>query len=184
MLRAACIILSIAISSSAQSQTSDFIVLRKNGKIVTTYMTGKKISLITYSGVTGGTIDRIANDSIYLNQYDIRFVPGYGNVSKLDTVATYHTQVALRDVTGLTNSPDKKFNWSGSGGALLGGGTLITLFGLGTWVFSRPNSEYYASPYLVGSAAVLAAAGYLMIRAGAKGILLGKKFTLEYVKVK
>lgn len=77
-----------------------------------------------------------------------------------------------------------KFNWVGSGGALLGGGILLTTVGLGTWLFTKPNSRYYASPYLVGGAAVLGGIGYLLIKSGNKEMKLGKKYSLEYIRVK
>ena len=41
----------------------------------------------------------------------------------------------------------------------MGGGSSITTVGLGTWLFSKPNTRYYASPYLVGGAALLAGSG-------------------------
>lgn len=77
-----------------------------------------------------------------------------------------------------------KFDWSASGGVLLGGGVLLTTVGLGTWIFTKPNTRYYASPYLVGGAALLGGIGYLLIKSGNKGMPLGKKYSLEYIKVK
>jgi len=66
----------------------------------------------------------------------------------------------------------------------LGGGVLLTTVGLGTWLFSKPNTRYYASPYLVGGAALLAGIGYLLVKSGNKAMMLGKKYSLEYIKVK
>ncbi|MEO5501544.1 MAG: hypothetical protein ABIR31_08890, partial [Ginsengibacter sp.] len=75
------------------------------------------------------------------------------------------------------------FDWSASGGALFGGGLLITTVGLGTWLFTKPDTRYYASPYLVGGAAVLAGIGYLLARKGATGIVIGRKYRLEYISL-
>ena len=79
---------------------------------------------------------------------------------------------------------NKKFNWSGSGGALFGGGILLTTVGLGTWIFTKPNTRYYASPYLVGGAAILAGIGYLLLKSGIKELYLVKNIHLNYMNVK
>ena len=102
----------------------------------------------------------------------------------LDTVATYPFAVNYKQIIGFGKMRKNKFDWSGSGGALLGGGILLTTVGLGTWIFTKPNTRYYASPYLVGGAALLAGIGYLLVKSGNKGMMLGKKYSLEYIKVK
>ncbi|MEO5501639.1 MAG: hypothetical protein ABIR31_09370 [Ginsengibacter sp.] len=60
---------------------------------------------------------------------------------------------------------------------------LITTVGLGTWLFTKPDTRYYASPYLVGSAAVLAGIGYLLARKGATGLVIGRKYRLEHISL-
>jgi len=102
----------------------------------------------------------------------------------LDTVATYPFAVNYKEIIGFGKAKKDRFDWSGSGGALLGGGVLLTTVGLGTWLFTKPNTRYYASPYLVGGAAFLAGVGYLLAKSGSKGMMLGKKYSLEYISVK
>ncbi|MEO6187931.1 MAG: hypothetical protein ABIO82_03180 [Ginsengibacter sp.] len=160
------------------------LVLKKKGRTVDRFFPGNQLSFSTGTAYYDGVISTIARDTIFLIRYDIRQMPTTLGVYYIDTVATYHNAIYYKDILALNKSQDKNFNWSGSGGALLGGGTLLTAFGLGTWLFAKPNTRYYASPYLVGGAAVLGATGYFLMRAGAGGIVIGKKYSLEYIDVK
>jgi hypothetical protein len=166
------------------AQPSDLLILKKNDRTLQTFFPGNEISFNTTSGYYGGVIRYINHDSLFLVYYDIRQIPTNLGVYVLDTVATYPFAVNYHQITGFGKMKKNKFDWSGSGAALFGGGVLLTTVGLGTWLFTKPKTRYYASPYLVGSAAVLGGIGYLLIKTGNKGMMLGKKYTLEYVKVK
>ena len=128
-------------------------------------------------------ITSIANDSIYLVQYDIRRTPTMAGSVVIDTVAAYHYGVNYKDIRSFSQSR-KGFDWSGSGAALFGGGIIITAVGLGTWIFSEPNTRYYTRPEVVIAAAALAGVGYLLMRIGNKETVLGRKYTLHYIKTK
>ncbi len=167
------------------SQPSDLLVLKKNNRTVQSFFPGNEISFSTSSKYYYDCfIKNINHDSLFLIQYDIRQMPTTLGVYVLDTVATYPFAINYKEITGFGKDRNKNFNWSGSGGVLLGGGTLLTLVGLGTWVFSKPNTQYYASPYLVGGSALLAGVGYLLAKSGNKQMILGKKYSLEYIAVK
>ena len=107
-----------------------------------------------------------------------------GAVILLAMSGKYPFAVNYKEIKDFGKNRNNKFNWSGSGAALLGGGLLITTVSLGTWLFTKPNSRYYASPYLVGGAALLGGIGYVLLKSNGKGIILGKKYSLEYIKVK
>jgi hypothetical protein len=166
------------------AQPSDLLILKKNNRTLQTFFPGNEITFNTPSGYYSGIIKSINHDSLFLVYYDIRQIPTNLGVYVLDTVATYPFAVNYKQIIGLGKMKKNKFDWSGSGSALLGGGLLLTTVGLGTWLFTKPNSRYYASPYLVGSAAILGAIGYLLIKSGNKGMILDKKYSLEYIKVK
>jgi len=170
--------------SCCNGQPSDILILKKNKRTLQTFFPGNEISFNTSSGYYSGIIKSINRDSLFLIYYDIKQMPTNLGVYILDTIATYPFAVNYKEITGFGKNRNNKFNWSGSGGALLGGGLLITTVGLGTWIFTKPNSRYYASPYLVGGAALLAGIGYLLLKSNGKGIVLGKKYSLEYIKVK
>jgi hypothetical protein len=166
------------------AQPSDILILKKNNRTLQTFFPGNEMAFKTSARYYDGFIRYINHDSLFLIQYDIRQIPTNLGVYMLDTVATYPFAVNYKEITGFGEMRKNKFDWSGSGGALLGGGVLLTTVGLGTWLFTKPNTRYYASPYLVGGAAILAGIGYLLIKSGNKGMRLGKKYSLEYITVK
>ena len=169
---------------SGRAQPSDILILKKNNRTLQTFFPGNEISFNTASDYYNGVIQSINHDSLFLIQYDVRQVPTNLGVYMLDTVAAYHFAINYKLITGFGKNRNKKFDWSASGGALLGGGILLTTVGLGTWLFTKPNTRYYASPYLVGGAALLGGIGYLLVKSNSKGLVLGKKYFLKYIQVK
>ena len=166
------------------SQPSDFVVLKKDGRTIKSFFAGSNIGFETEQGYYLGQVKSISKDSLFINQYDIRQVPTTLGVYVIDTVATYRLGFNYKDIIRVQNQKRKGFNWEASGGSLLGGGILITGFGLGTWLFTKPGTQYHASPALVISGAALAGIGYLLVRSNNSKYNIGKKYQLEYVTVK
>ncbi len=162
---------------------SDLLILKKNNRTEETFFPGNQMIFSTASGFYNAYVTSIERDSVFLIQYDIRQVPSNLGVYVLDTVARYRFGVNYHDITGFGKT-NNKFDWSASGGALFGGGVLITTVGLGTWIFTKPQTRYHASPTLVIGAAALAAVGYLLLKSHNQEKRLGKKYTLNYIKVK
>lgn len=179
-------VLVIGISSffSTVAQTSDLLILKKNNRTLQTFFPGNEIIFNTSTRYYDAYIQSINHDSLFLIQYDVKQVPTSLGIYMLDTLGTYPFAVNYKEIAGFGKYGNKKFDWSGSGGALLGGGTLLTTVGLGTWLFTKPNTRYYASPYLVGGAALLAGIGYLLAKSNGRKMALGKKYSLEYIPVK
>ena len=178
------LVLGLTLFSCVNAQYSDILILKKHNRTVRTFFPGDEIMFNTPVHYFDAYITSVNNDSLFLIQYDIRQIPTSLGVVVADTVATYRFGVNYKDIIRLGRDRNRNFDWSGSGAVLLGGGTLLALVGLGTWVFTKPNTQYYASPYLVGSAALLAGIGYLLSKSGDKQIVLGKKYLLEYIHVK
>jgi hypothetical protein len=162
---------------------SDLLILKKNQRTHKTFFPGSEMVFSTAMGSFDAFVTSIQRDSIFLIQYDIRQVPTNLGVYVLDTVARYRFGINYHDITGF-GKEHKNFDWHASGAALFGGGVLLTTVGLGTWIFSKPNTRYYARPSLVIGSAALAGVGYLLLRSNSKGIKLGKKYSLTYIKVK
>ncbi len=162
---------------------SDLLILKKNNHNEKTFFPGSEMIFSTASRFYQAYVTSIERDTVFLIQYDVRQVPSNLGVYILDTVARYRFGVNYRDITGFGKN-NNKFDCSASGGALFGGGVLLTTVGLGTWVFSKPNTRYYASPAIVIGAAALAGVGYLLLKSNNKGTKLSKKYTLNYIKVK
>ncbi len=166
------------------AQPSDIMILKKHSRTLQTFFPGSAITFYTASSYYDGYVTSINNDSVFLIQYAIKQMPTTLGVYILDTLASYRSGINYKEIIGFGKNRSKGFDWSGSGGVLLGGGTLLAIVGLGTWIFTKPNTQYYASPYLVGGAALLAVIGYLLAKSGSKGMELGKKYSLNYIPVK
>ena len=141
------------------AQPSDFIVLKKNHRTVKSFFAGSRYRFKTVNGYYAGQITSINNDSLFINQYDIRQMPTNLGVYILDTVLLTRLVFNYKDIIKIENLK-KGFNWAASGGSLFGGGILLTTVGLGTWIFTKPGTRYHASPTLVAGSAVLAGVGY------------------------
>ncbi len=178
-------ILSVAfLYASTCVAQNDLLILKKNNRTIQSFFPGNEIDFSTDVRYYEGQITDIKRDSLFLVQYDIRHVysPNLG-VFLLDTISAYHFAVNYKDIISLGKSRNN-FNWSASGGALFGGGVLLTTAGLITWIFAKPNTRYYARPALVIGAAALAAIGYVLSKTGNKTMKLGKKYTLHYINLK
>lgn len=173
-------VFSFALQCNAQS---DFLILKKNGKTLKSFYPGTEMNFYTGNHYHVGSVESIQRDSIFLIYYDVKTVMTTLGVYMLDTVATYPFSVAYRDITSFQKER-KNFDWSSSGAALLGGGALLSAAGLISWIITKPNTEYHASPQLVIGAAAIAVAGYFLMKTGNKNMKLGKKYTLLYIAIK
>ena len=169
---------------SCLSQPSDFIILKKDNRTIKSFFAGSMIGLQTTNGFYSGIITAVKKDSLFINQYDVRQVPTNLGVYVLDTMATYRLKFNYKEIIKIENQKRKGFNWAASGGSLLGGGILITAVGLGTWAFTKPGTQYHASLALVIGGAALAGIGYLLLKSNGYYYAIGKKYRLEYIKVK
>lgn len=175
--------LMILFVSSYASAQPDLLLLRKHDKTVRHISEGAEIAFATATRYFDAIVEGVANDSLYLLQYDIRKVPTTLGFFMFDTVATYHFGVPYRDIISIQK--DKaNFDWKASGAALFGGGTILTTAGLLSWVLAKPNTRYYARPSLVIAGAAAAGIGYLLMHSGNRTIKLGKKYSLKYVNLK
>jgi hypothetical protein len=172
-----CILFFIVEGSSAQS--ADFLLFKKKGKTIARYFIG---SDITFTATSGAYIDAkiiaIKNDSVFLRQYIVQQVPTQLGVYILDTTTSYLYQYNYKDIKSI-GKERKGLNWAGSGGALLGGGMVLTL--ASGIVYLVDKNKF--SPQLLIASVALGGIGYLLTKVGMKGMEIGKKYTLEYVPV-
>ena len=173
----------LILSCSVCFAQTDFIVLRKNDHTIKSLYAGSQVSFSTSLRNYSGRIDAVEKDSIYLLEYDVRQIPTNLGVYILDTVATYHSGIYYKDILKIRNER-KGFNFTSSGASLLGGGILLTTIGLGTWIFTKEGDQYHASPKLVIGSAVLAAAGYTLLKMNGNNYSIGKKYQLQYIRTK
>lgn len=173
-------LLIISIIPSVLFAQSDMLMLKKNNKVIQTFFPNSDIMFSTESGYREAHILDIKRDSLFLVQYDVRTVMTNLGVYMLDTVAAYRSAIRYNEITGI-GKKSSGFSWRGSGAALFGGGTVLTVAGLVTWILAKPNTRYYARPELVIGAAILAGVGYLMMKSSGRQMKIGKKYSLQYI---
>ncbi len=171
---------SFAITCSAQS---DLLILKKHNRTYETFFPGSNMIFSTSNQFYDAYVTSIKNDTVFLVQYDVRQVFTRLGVYMLDTVAQYHLAINYHNIRSFGKSR-KNFDWNSSGVALFGTGVLLATAGLVTWIVTKPNTEYYASPQLVIGAAAIAAIGYVLMKSGNKNMKLGGKYALHYIKMK
>ena len=180
MLRAFFLILFFA-SSAASAQPSDFIILKKKNKTIHSYYAGTQIEFVTTNGVyKDAVITKISNDTIYLQEFLIQRAVTSLGFYVIDTVGSYRYAYDYHQIGSIGKQANKGFNVQGSGAALFGGGIVLTL---GSGIVYLADRKKFSPALLIGSAA-LAGMGYLLMKSGHKGIVIGKKnYRLEYMRL-
>jgi len=172
------LLLLIFLSSTSFAQQADFLILKKKNKKIDTYFAGENIEFTAASGThIDAFINAIKNDTLYLQEFVVgRLLTTYGAYI-LDTVGSYHYKYHYNQIKAIGKQERKNFNLSGSGAALLGGGTVLTLASGVVYLVDR---EKFSAPLLIASAG-LGIAGYFMCKDRSHGMTIGKKYKLEYM---
>ncbi len=164
--------------SNAYAQGSDFILLKKKNKAVKIFYKSDNIEFVTTNGAyRNALITDIKNDSIYLQEFLISRVLTTIGTFIIDTVGSFRYKYYYKEIYHFDRE-NKKFNVAGSGGTLLGGGSLLTIASGVVYLIDKKDF----SPTLLATGAGLAAVGYLMSKGSNKGITIGKKnYHLQYI---
>lgn len=164
-------------TAASFGQASDFILFKKKDRTLKTYFAGGQISFTAVSGAyIEANITAIKNDTLFLKQYIVRQVPTQLGVYVLDT-SFYYAQYHYNQILSIGKT-GRHFDWGGSGAALMGGGLLLTV--ASGVVYLADNKKF--SPELLGASVGLFGVGYLLSRASGKGMIIGKKYSLVYIK--
>lgn len=161
------------------AQSKDFIILKKGKKNVKYFVAGNNIEYISQGEIVKKAhITLIENDTLYLREYILqKKVTMFGNTIE-DTVGTMGKKIHYNQISGFPARHSKKFDWAASGGALLGGGTLLAA-GSGISYIVAPKRT---SPKLALASLAAMGLGYYLIKLSSKNIVLGKrKYRIEYV---
>ena len=153
------------------------MLLKKGDRTIQSYFAGSKINFITTSGAgIEAFIQSIQNDTLYLKQFITRAVPTQLGVYVLDT-SFYYSRYHYHQIHAFGKT-GRRFNWAGSGAALMGGGLLLTL--ASGVVYLADNKRF--SPELLGVAVALTGVGYILSRQSGGAMEIGRKYTLSYIK--
>lgn len=168
------------ISSGLFSQSADFIVLKKHQKTIASFYSGANISMTSESGsYINARINSIQNDTLYLQEFIIRYQPTTIGTYIIDTVGSYRYKFHYKQISAIGRKEKKNFNWRGSGASLMGGGVLIVL---GSGVVYVADREKFSAPLLLAGAG-LGAVGYFIMKGKKNGgaMVIGKKYRLVYM---
>lgn len=170
----------LILSSAASAQSSDFIILKKKDHPIKYYYSGSQIVFVTVNGARrDALITAIKKDSIYLQEFYILRIPTTYGGFILDTAGSFRYIYHYNQIKYFDPPSQRGFNVSGSGGALFGGGVLLTLASGVSYLADKDKF----SPELLIAAVALGTAGYFMSKSGSKGIEIGKKYKLQYMKM-
>ena len=124
-------------------------------------------------------VEKIKNDTLYLREFIIRYLPTTFGTYKVDTAGSFRYQYHYNQVAAIGRKEKTNFNWRGTGGALLGGGILLTLASGVVYLVDRKK---FSAPLLIGSVA-LGTAGYFLSRRKNNSITIGNKYKLVYMNM-
>jgi hypothetical protein len=173
------LILLLLMGYNSFSQSSDVILLKRKNKTVNRYFSGTDINMVTNTGVSiNAYITHINNDTLFLKQFVVRQIPTMLGVFILDTLTTYYYQYHYNQIRAI-NKTSHRFDLSASAGSLLGGGAILTLAGGVVFLVDREKF----SPALMGASVSLAAIGYVLAKASGSEMIIGKKYSLDYLKI-
>ena len=161
------------ISTTSSAQSADFIILKKHNKTVQTFYSGTNITFTTEGGsYINALINGIKNDTLYLQEFIIRYLPTNIGTYIIDTVGSYHYKYHYVQIAAIGRKERTNFNIKGSGAALFGGGVLLTV---ASGVVYLADREKFSAPLLFASLG-LGTLGYFMAK--------GKKGGMEWLSGK
>jgi len=164
------------------SAQNDLLMLRKHNRTIRQFYPGISIQFfIENKQLITGYITQIKNDSIFLNQYDVRTMyTGWGSAI-FDTISTYHLSFSYKDIIGFPAT--QKFASVSIPSLLMIGSAGYA--GLNIINAGTQNQNLTGSRNLtrLGIAAIVFATGYLLKKAKKDYWPVGKKYSLVYLGV-
>ena len=173
----------LTLSTISYSQASDFITVKKrNNRIIKTYFPGSFISCQTvYGYYVAGTVHAVRNDSVLIQQFEVRSVPNMWGVSSVDTVGSYLVSIVYKDIEKVVTGKRESFGF-------VKNGTILMIGGLGYAALNLVNGSYLnqsiTSPENMKSLAIafgVAGTGLLINRLRKYNNRNGKRYRIEYV---
>ena len=185
-------LLLITISTAAFTQPSDYIVLKKkNNRTLKTYFPGTFISATTFTGFNlNGIIKQIKNDSVFIEQQEVRQVPTQFGVPALDTIV-YTIRLHYQEIRAFfytSISPRSGIGRKKSSGALLQ--NIMIAGGLGFIGLELVNTLYRGESLsddnkltLFAIAAGVAVTGFVWKQLEKRSTRAGTKYKVFYVSM-
>ena len=173
----------------ALAQPSDYIVLKKkNNRTLKTYFPGTFISAVTYTGFNlNGIIKEIRNDSVFIEQQEVRQVPTQFGVPALDTLV-YTIRLHYQEIRGFSYGISRPGAGGGRSSGLIP--SVLMAGGAGFIILELVNTAYRGESLsdgnkltLLAIAAGVAATGFLWKQLQKRSSRAGKKYKVIYVNM-
>jgi hypothetical protein len=169
-------------SGLCQSETSNFLILKKGNKTLGKYFSGTPMFFYTKESMpVTGVVDRITADSIYLYQYQIRRMQRADGAVSFDTTGRFQLAFSMVNIGSFPAGKQKGKN-------LLTDGTLLMLAGGGYLVLNVFNTTRQGDPpfgeenlpniLMAGGALVT---GFLLKKSWPNRWYIGKKYSLKVI---
>ena len=163
------------------SQGSDMVVLKKGPeKTIKTYLTGSQIQFITKARVVvEGRINKILNDSLYINTFHQGKVYNQWGTSFWDTISVGLSKYHIKEIAEIIK-PREGFSF-------IKNGVLFMVGGIGYAFLHSVNAAILKEPISLSTLAItggVALTGYLLNRIHKNTIRLGNRYYLQYISVK
>lgn len=168
---------------TAYAQSSDFIVVKKNGQNFKSFFKGAYATFqINKNEWIASRIADIKNDSIFFREVMVRQVATPWGVPKLDTMTTSLRKIHYHDITAVPRR-NESFTF-------IKDGTLLMMGGGGYMLLNIVNGSYlhYAIlgkenlPGLLVATGVFGT-GLLLKKLRKPYLLTGKKYRVEYIRM-
>ena len=193
MFRSILPLLLVFSSLATLAQPSDYIVLKKkNNRTLKTYFPGTFISAATYTGFNlSGFIKQIKNDSVFIEQLEVRQVPTQFGTPVLDTVV-HSIRLHYTEIRAFFYTTDRPGGGSRMKRSFVGGllPRIMAIGGTAFIVVELVNTAYRNESLSDGNkltvlavAAGIAATGFLWQHLQNRSTSAGQKYKVVYVSM-
>ncbi len=161
------------------AQQNDFISFKKKGRTVANYFKGVPIHFIRKNGDhINGMINRIERDSIFLTFHDVRMIPNQWGTAAPDTIARYDMRFHYNEIAAIP----KPFTGLGvirRGGLFIVGGTTYAVLHTVNGLIQKDKID----PTTIAVSGAVVLAGYGLRKSVKTRYPIGKKYTIEYIRL-
>ncbi|MGC4101013.1 hypothetical protein [Ferruginibacter sp.] len=165
---------------SCYSQSADFVVLKKHGKTIRSIYAGTNLDFTTTSGAyINAYINGIKNDTLFMQEFIIHYLPTTIGTYIIDTAGSYHYKFHYNQIAAIGRVKKRGFDRKSSGASLFGGGVVLTVASGVVYLVDRKK---FSLPLMLASAG-LGALGYLWATSGNNALSIGKKYKLVYMNM-
>lgn len=125
-----------------------------------------------------GVIERVYHDTLFMTLYDVRMSPTFWGTRTPDTIGKYDLRFHYKEIAAIPK-PERSFEFVRNGTLfMVGGGGYAFLH-----TFNGLIQKKKIEPATVAISGGIAALGFAMRKLRKYYYPVGKKYTIEYVKI-